>query len=206
MRQTIAIYGGAFDPPTMAHAHVVNAVLDHCDVDFIDICPSYNHRFKSNSVTFENRLDMCELGFNRLGATVKEVEKIVFEVGGDGSTRALAEYYIELAKDPKSLYYGDLFAFVIGVDNADSISTWKDPDWLIENVSFIVIPRGGYEPQKTWYRSGKHQYLDNIMPIDFSSSMARQEISQGNIDSLHMVNEDVLDYIRDKKLYISTDH
>jgi nicotinate-nucleotide adenylyltransferase len=187
----IAIFGGGFSPPTLGHLHVAKSVLDTCDIDYVDILPSYHHRFKSGMIDFEHRMRMCELNFDDLGMKTVEIEKLAYEAGSDGSTRFLAEFVSELSKSSDSIYRDCQFSFVIGVDNADTIATWKDPEWLLSNVNFIVIPRGGYSPKLDWYRKENHTFLD-VEAVEFSSTQAREGFRNGDFS---MMKDEVVDYM-----------
>lgn len=194
----IAIFGGGFSPPTLGHLYVAKSVLDNCDVDYVDIAPAYNHRFKYGMIEFEHRMRMCELNFSDVGMKTVEIEKMAAEAGSDGSTRFLAEYVRKMSKSPESFYHDCQFSFVIGVDNADTITTWKDHDWLLGNVNFIVIPRGGYSPKLDWYRTGNHSYLD-VEAVEFSSTQAREGFRNGDFS---MLKPEVVEYIHQNKIDI----
>lgn len=175
----IAIYGGAFNPPTLGHKHVIDAVLGHTDIDWVYVIPSYKHMYNKNMVPFENRLVMCKEAFGDIpNVTVLTSERTISNMScysGDGSTIELLDYIQECNRMDGS---SDNYHIVIGADNADTIDKWRDSDKLQQKANFIVIPRGDAPlPSNTpWYASNGHIYLNDIKPFSCSSSMIRHII------------------------------
>src|SRR5882724_6666783 len=63
----IALFGGSFDPPHVAHQLVALYVLETQPVDELWIVPAYAHPFGKHLVPFEHRVAMCELAAAALG-------------------------------------------------------------------------------------------------------------------------------------------
>ena len=71
MSPRIAIFGGSFNPPHVAHQLVALYVLETQPVDELWLVPAYAHPFGKQLVDFEHRVAMCELAARALGPRAK---------------------------------------------------------------------------------------------------------------------------------------
>ena len=172
----MAIYGGAFDPPTLAHTHVLSELIRLVPLKKILVVPSINHVFKTSSVSYQTRLDLCRLAFpssiNDVPIEISNIESVVAHAHPEEkiSTRMLYEYCV-------TQYATYEVKIIIGVDNADTIDTWSSASWVKQHIPFLVIPRGGYIPKESWYRlSDKDFFVEAMMPITGSSTAIREAI------------------------------
>jgi nicotinate-nucleotide adenylyltransferase len=161
--KNIALFGGAFDPPTLGHLHVAEAVGALDGIDEVWVMPSFSHMYDKRMVEFKHRVNMCTMTFSGVATTVPDEQY----VGGDGSAYDLMKYLVSKYPDCK-------FHNVIGMDNAESIDKWKNSDWLLDNLSFIVLPRGNYTPKQDWYTKSPHIFMENLEPMICSSSSVRR--------------------------------
>lgn len=180
MKPVIAIYGGAFSPPTVAHVEVAKRIADLPSISDVWVVPSYTHRFKGGSDNYHDRLELCRLAFDRFNIkiSVRQIDYAVANRGGDGSTRSVMEYLQTEYKDYD-------FRMVIGQDNAESMDTWKDPEWLMTNVKFIILPRGGCDPVSGWYTDPPHLLLNDFTGMTMSSSSVRLAIQNDDWDTVN---------------------
>ena len=195
---TVAIYGGAFNPPTIAgHRHVVDRLLalEH-GIDAVAVIPAFRHVFKPElEATFDTRLQMCRRTFAGLNVIISDAERRADNVGCNGST-------IQLIQFIKQEHPNINFRVVVGVDNADTIDSWKEPAKLIELVPFTVVARGGYTPQSDWYKKEPHRYV-KIPMQEISSSVIREAVVRGDWDFLKPnVHADVIEMIKRENLYV----
>ena len=177
----VALYGGSFNPPHVAHQLAALYVLETAPVDALWFVPAFEHAFGKPLAPFEDRLAMCELAASALGprAAVSDVER---SLGGRSLTlrtvRRLAEDHPEHA-----------FSLVIGSDLQGEVASWYRGDELARTIPFIVVGRPGSPGQSAGVR----------MP-DVSSTAVRAALAAGQpVDGL--VPRAVLDYIRRKRLY-----
>ena len=93
----IAIYGGAFNPPTLGHALVIQQVLDSQHVDHIIFAPDGKRADKDYRIEDTHRNRMLEIFFEELQK--RHGEKISFSadfLSRDGSfttTREVDAHY-----------------------------------------------------------------------------------------------------------------
>jgi len=179
----VAIFGGSFNPPHVAHQLAALYVLETAPVDALWFVPAYEHAFGKPLVAFEDRLAMCELAASALGARAR-VSDVERAIGGRSLTlrtvRRLTELHPEHA-----------FSLVIGSDLQGDVSSWYGADELVRTVPFIVVGRAG--------APGPGAPPAIAMP-EVSSTTVRAALADGKpVDGL--VPRPVLDYILRKGLY-----
>ena len=57
----VAVFGGSFDPPHVAHQAAVQMVIARDDIDRVLVVPVYDHAFDKSLAPFEHRVRMCQL-------------------------------------------------------------------------------------------------------------------------------------------------
>ena len=177
----VALFGGSFNPPHVAHQLAALYVLETAAVDALWFVPAFEHAFGKPLVAFEDRLAMCELAAAALGprAQVSDVERTL---GGRSLTLRTVRRLTEL-------HPGHSFSLVIGSDLQGDIASWYGGDELQRTVPFIVVGRPGSPAPPAGI----------VMP-DVSSSAVRAALAAGkSVEGL--VPRAVLDYIVRKGLY-----
>lgn len=181
------VYGGAFNPPTVAHFLIAGNIMAHYSDSMFYYLPAGSAYYKSSLVSSRHRIAMLELHCLRLGkkAAVSTAETAAAEFAGT--------YY--------SLKKFDNPVFVLGADNLATIATWvRYPDIVIEN-RFIVIPRFPVDLNLLFAHDEiLRKYRCNFeimsyMKLDISSSKYRNEK-----DSKYLLPE-VAQYIEANNLY-----
>ena len=89
MSDTVAVLGGSFDPPHIAHTLVASYVLSAHSVQRVLVVPCERHPFNKQLAPFEHRLEMCKLAMADLRRV--EVSDIAQKLGGAGRTLELLE-------------------------------------------------------------------------------------------------------------------
>src|SRR5437868_5417527 len=102
----LAIFGGSFDPPHLAHLAIAVHLLESERFDLILVIPSLKHPLKRAEASFEDRLAMCESAFLPLGDKIQvlDVEK------------NLSGYTIDLVRNLETLYPNATLTFLGGSD------------------------------------------------------------------------------------------
>ena len=179
----VALFGGSFNPPHVAHQLVSLYVLETAPVDELWLVPAYEHAFGKPLAPFDDRLAMCQLAAAALGprARVSDVERAI---GGRSLTlrtvRRLAELHPEHS-----------FSLVIDSDLIREVASWYDGDELARTIPFIVVGRTG---------AGPGAAASGVAMPDVSSTAVRAALAAGKpADGL--VPRAVLDYIYRKGLY-----
>ena len=207
----ILIYGGSFDPPTLAHIKGVEHALSELEdlIDEVWILPVSSHRFKNmndpNRATFDNRMDMCRIAFSSHNIrTTKPVRVLAYDMlSSSGST-------YEMLAELKKIFYANRYLVLIGKDVADVLqNSWASGFQLTQEHQFVVLPRYATEPDPLqWYLSGPHVYLELFPLLNYgwytsiSSSTVRNTLVSLNLALCGgYLDPGVLSFIIEKHLY-----
>lgn len=171
----IAVFGGSFNPPTVAHIDLAKQILSKIDeiekVIFVPVSTRYN----------KNGLapDEVRLGFlKRICQNYSNIDVSNIEIK---SPKQL--YTIETLRCIKEKYQGKNIYFVIGTDNLKELETWHEPEKILTEFKIIVLERGQDNAEQIIQDSPflnrfKTSFvkMDNIQKIDLSSSFVRSQI------------------------------
>ncbi len=161
--ETIALFGGSFDPPHIGHKAIVEA-LD--ELEFIDktvVMPTHLNPFKSKSHA------SSELRFQWLTEIFQHLNNVHidnFEVTKKRKVTSL-ESVKHLLKKYKKIY------LVIGADNIASLPSWSNYQELSNLVTFIVASRDNIEVD--------HNYFKLDIDENISSSELRDVMKSSKI-------------------------
>jgi nicotinate-nucleotide adenylyltransferase len=132
---SIALFGGSFDPPHLGHVAVVDAILSTLDIKKVIIMPAYLNPFKSKVFAPpELRLKWLKGIFS----SYDKVEVDDFELQCKRSVTTL-ETLRYLQKKYEKIY------LVIGADNLAKLSDWHGYKELKKLVTFVVASRDDIE-------------------------------------------------------------
>jgi len=189
----VAIFGGAFDPPTLGHIEVARLVLGQ--IDEVWLMPCYRHSYDKEMASPEDRLTMC-----RIAAHYDKIKVSDYEIK---LRHAAGTYHLmkTMLEDPA--FDNCRFSYIIGQDNANSFDKWLNFEKLKQLLPFIVVPRHGVKPDfsKPWFLKPPHIFLDGEAPLEISSSFIRQQVSAGVVPE--GIDRGVYDCIMRKGLYLA---
>lgn len=182
MSERIAVYGGSFDPPHIAHVLVAAWALSMGEVDRVLVLPALEHALgKSAGASFEQRVAMCERAFAALpGATVDPLEQ---ELGAPSRTFHTLEALRR--RHPTAS-----FRLVIGSDILSETHRWFRWDDVAALAPPLLVGRAGY------VNAGEASL---VMP-EVSSSRIRSALAAGE-DVTAWVPASVLAFIGAHALY-----
>lgn len=196
----VAILGGAFNPPTVAHLEVAKFILNTSRwADEVWLMPANGHMDNKQMKAPEHRIEMCKILTSNDGRIKVSDYEIKNKLGGE-------TYHMlnKLVHDDE--YENYRFAFIIGQDRANTIDTWYNSEELLKmNIPFIIIPRKGVERDKNvnWYLHEPHMYIidedKNEVP-DYSSTMARNALKTDPLNAIKILSKDVYYYIQKNNL------
>ena len=135
MSRVIAVYGGSFDPPHLAHTLVSAYVLAAHRVDQVLVVPTAQHAFDKRSAPFEHRLRMCELAMRDLHRV--EISAIEAQLPRPSLTLRLLEHLQQ--EHPEAQ-----LRLVIGTDLLPETDSWHRFDLVRELAPPLIVPRAGY--------------------------------------------------------------
>jgi len=196
-KNIIAIFGGSFNPPTIAHIDLAKQILDNIEniekIIFVPVSTKYN---KQGLALDNDRFNMLEEVCKRLDNI--EVSSIELDSPRQLYTIETLDMLQEQNKDKQ-------ICFIIGTDNLKKLETWHKADELLEKYKVIVLKRDNDDVGKiikesiflTKYKEAIIN-LENINPINLSSSYIREKLEKSE-DISNLVPTEILEEV--KKLY-----
>jgi nicotinate-nucleotide adenylyltransferase len=177
----IAIFGGSFNPPHVAHQLACAYVLATARprVERVWMVPAFKHPFDKRLAPFADRVAMCERAAGVFGGRV-EVSRIEEELGGES-------YTLPTVKALMARHPAHELALVIGADLVAERERWHGWSELSTLVPCLIVGRAG---------AGAGDVA--LPPV--SSTDVRERIASGRpIDAL--VDAGVAEYIAERGLY-----
>jgi len=200
MTQTVAVFGGSFNPPHIGHVLAAAYVLSVHAVDRVLVVPVFQHPFDKELVPFEQRLRMARLAMSPLPAV--EVSDVERELSGESRTLYTIEKLLEQGGDRT-------LRLVIGSDVLTDLPKWHRFERIAELAPPIVLGRVGY-PAKDLdlIRYGIHDEVPAAVLPEVSSTEIRSALRQGDAQTTdhgatHLLPTAVREYIADHGLYRS---
>jgi nicotinate-nucleotide adenylyltransferase len=182
MSERVAVYGGSFDPPHVAHLLAAAWVVSAADVDRIVLVPTFAHALgKEPGADFEHRLAMCARIADVVPAcTVSDVERSLPQ-----PSRTLHTLEALRARDPESTY-----RLVVGADIATQTHRWHRWDAIVALAAPLWLGREGYERPV-----GAVLDFPRVSSTEIRARLARGEVPTG------LVPNAILAYIAVHGLY-----
>jgi len=183
----IALYGGSFNPPHVAHQLVCAYVLATARpvVERVLMIPTFRHPFGKALEPFEHRVEMCRIAAAMFGGLV-EVSCIEEELGGDS-------YTLTTVKALRARHPDVAWSVVIGADLVAERERWHGWEELKTLIDFIVVGRKGNGDGNGGPATGLE-----MPPV--SSTELRARFADGrSVDG--MVDVRIADYVRAHGLY-----
>lgn len=176
--EAIAIFGGAFNPPTLAHINLAKQILDNLSnikkIIFVPVSTKYN---KSGLAEDKDR-------FNMLKTICKKIDNIEVSDIELKSSRQL--FTIETLDKIQAQNKNKKIFFIIGTDNLKQLDIWHNVDKLLEKYKVIVLKRNNDNISEIINNSNvlsNHREsiveLKNIKPINLSSTHIREKLKKG---------------------------
>ena len=189
----IGIFGGSFDPIHIGHAIIAQHIISCGAVDRLWFMVSPVNPLKvgkMRQVADTDRLRMVEM----VSHPMDGVETSAFEF-----TMPRPSYTIDTLNALQAKFPDDDFYLVIGGDNWEVFSKWRNSDEILAKYHLLVYPRLGYQvniPDELKERV----ILFDAPIIELSSTEIRERLAKGQ-SVRYYVPDEVLGYIERHDLY-----
>ncbi len=197
----IALFGGSFDPIHLGHENVVRSLLDaQPDIDRLIIMPARVNPFKldkRSAVSPEDRLEMCRLAFAHIEKCVISDYEIM---------RDTPSYTVETIRYLKSQYNDAELILAVGSDSLESLPRWYEAEEIIKSAVICAVSRSDEDISNIRQyalaveKMGGTVRIINAEPFEISSTELREKIRK-NENIACYINENVVNYIREKNIY-----
>lgn len=188
----VIIFGGAFNPPTIAHQEIyfhIQKTVPFSQFIYLPVSNLYTKRSLSSNF---HRLQMLTILIKDL--PLASVSSLEFD-----DSDYLGTYQSLLRHQEK--YPLEELAFVIGADNLHKLHKWINAKSLLSEFKFIVLNRTNMNIEDTlekdlFLKDYLHQFI--ILPnfdVDISSTKFRETFDP------EFVTKEIYDYIVQNELY-----
>lgn len=196
----VGIYGGAFDPPHLAHAALARAAIEQLQLDRLLVLPTGHAWHKDRALgAAEHRLAMARLALGGI-AGVRVDDRETRRCGPSYTIDTLTQLQAERPEDTRFL--------LIGEDQLTAFCSWHRWRDILQLARLVVARRGDAEApmQCPWLACGVA--LDRpasvtalrLPRMPHSSTDIRARVRRGEpVQSL--VGNDVASYIAQHHLY-----
>lgn len=197
----VAVFGGSFNPPHLAHVLALAVVHARFEVERILVVPTFQHPFAKQLAPYEDRVRMCELAMGWLPRV--SISRIEEELGGESKTLRTLEKLGEL-------HPGKQLRLMMGADIVVESAKWHRFDRIKEIAPPIVLGRVGVT-----FEGAPAAVLPNISSTEVRRALASLESSEvpepaagaprpGPLALDELVPRAVIEYARARSLYKST--
>lgn len=205
IKRRIGVFGGAFDPPHLAHVALARLALSFFALDELHVVPTGHAWHKSRTLTDAAlRLRMTQLAFEDLPNVVVDDREIL---------RAGPTYTIDTLQDLQAQHPGAQIYLIMGADQFATFERWHRWRDILEIAIICIAGRA----QVNWapgqfdaYKELEHRFLAlPLPPIAISATQIRRLLATGagdaqDLQNLHgLVPEAVARYISTHHLYRS---
>ena len=139
-RRSIAIFGGAFDPPHVGHAIVAQLLLNSALVDEVWVTPTGARSDKGIRTPASVRAELAAEFVSSLGGAPRvRLEPLQLNEELPGS------YTVDLMRALRERHPDCAFSMTIGSELVSDLPTWSRAPDLLKEVPFLVVLRPGAE-------------------------------------------------------------
>jgi nicotinate-nucleotide adenylyltransferase len=194
----LGVYGGAFDPPHVAHHALAQSAISQLALDQLRIFPTGQawHKMRQPSPA-QHRLAMTQLAF-------ADLTKV--QVDARETLRPGATYTIDTLNELQAENPGAELFLLMGADQFQAFGNWHRWQDIAKIATICIAARATSTSaeslnrlQNTAQTACKIQLID--MPaMDISATELRERVRQG-LSCDHLVNNEVARYIAQYHLY-----
>jgi len=197
-QRRIGVFGGAFDPPHLAHRALLETALAELKLDALRVVPTGDAWHKPRLLSAAtHRLAMVQLAFAdvpRISVDTQEIE------------RTGPSYSVDTLRHIANEEPGAELFLLMGADQAAALTTWHDWQAILQLAIICVATRAQQSNNGALFDAEKlfpERFLHLSMPATpVSATRIRSMIANGqSVQTL--VSEPVARYIADHHLYQS---
>lgn len=184
----VAVFGGSFDPPHVAHVLAAEYVLSTGEVDRVLVLPVFEHAFGKPLAPFMHRVAMTRLAM--AGESGVEVSALEESLGAPSRT-------LQLLERLQALHPDWVCRLVVGADVLTETAKWHRFDDVVRLAPLLVLGRVGV---------ARADAPAPVLP-DVSSREIRKRLATvsgkaaDDAELLRLVPRAVLEYIDEHGLY-----
>jgi nicotinate-nucleotide adenylyltransferase len=192
-KKKTGLFFGTFNPIHIGHLNIANYMAEFSDLDEVWLVVTPHNPLKKKRTLLDNhhRLAMVRVAvedFPKLKAS-----NVEFGLAQPNYTINTLVYLEEQFPDRT-------FALIMGQDNLNNISKWKNYEQLLENYWLYVYPRIGHSNTKGKFNDHPHVKLVDAPIMELSATFIRKAIKEGK-NIRPMLPEPVWVYLDEMNFY-----
>lgn len=192
----IGVFGGAFDPPHVAHVALARAAIEQLRLDVLFVIPTGEAWHKSRKLTpAAHRLEMAHLAFAELDCVVIDPRE---------TQRTGPSYTVDTLLELRTEFPPAQLFLILGADQAQALGSWHRIGEIPEIATICVAARahsarasGTFDPLSPEI-SGFRQL--QMPPMEVSATDIRLRLAHGQ-PAAPLVFDPVARYIAQHHLY-----
>jgi len=196
MQNRVAIFGGSFDPLHNGHIKIAKLASKNFNLDKIIFIPAYISPHKTDKTTTppDIRFQMVK---NSLENSKFEISEFEIIKQNKSYTSETVRHFTNNVISPNDELY-----LIIGEDSKVKFNTWKDYNYILDEVKVISVSR-----TSNVEKSAENMFIDDrflelkILNIDISSTDIRDRVKRG-LDISSLVPIEVSKIIAKERLYV----
>jgi nicotinate-nucleotide adenylyltransferase len=186
----VGLFFGSFNPPHIGHLAIANYMVEFTDISqlWFMVSPQSPLKEEGSLLREYDRLELVRLAVE--GDRRFRVSDVEFRL-------PKPSYTIHTLTSLKEKFPDHTFTLILGSDNMENFSQWKDYTKILENYRIFVYPRPGYAGENV----PQHKNISwmEAPMMDISSTFIRESIRAGK-DVRYFVSAPVWEYM-DKMNY-----
>ncbi|NQD71092.1 nicotinate-nucleotide adenylyltransferase [Sphingobacterium shayense] len=188
---SVGLFFGSFNPIHIGHLIIANYMVNYTDLDQIwfVISPQNPFKKKQSLGNMYDRLEMVNLAIE--GEDKLRASDIEFGLPQPSYTIDTLQYLQEK-------YPNKDFTLIMGEDNLQGFSKWKNADIILRDYKIIVYPRPGYSGGEL--ENHPSITITQTPVMELSSTFLRKAIKEGK-NIRYYTPDKVLEFIDKKGLY-----
>ena len=168
--QSIAVFGGSFDPVHNGHVMIARSALAELELDRLIVMPAAQSPFKPDQTLAPAaaRMKMLRAAFSG----EPEIEISSWELDRGGVSYSIETLRALAAEHPEAQLF-----YLIGADHVATLPQWREADALAAAATFVVVPRPGAQ-EEAFPQPFRGRYLQG-KPMAISASEIRERLRAG---------------------------
>ena len=192
----IGVFGGAFDPPHIAHVALARTAIEQLRLDVLFVIPTGEAWHKTRGLTpAVHRLEMSHLAFAELDCVVVDPRETL---------RAGPSYTADTLLELRTEYPGAQLFLVLGEDQAQALGSWHRIGEIPEIATICVAERADFTRAEGIFDALPSDIPGlrrlEMPPMEVSSTDIRSRVAHGQADA-PLVFDPVARYIAQHHLY-----
>lgn len=187
----IGLFFGSFNPIHVGHMIIASYMANNTYLDKVWVVVSPQNPLKEKQVLINtyDRLEMCKLAF-------QDDPKI--QVSDIELQLPQPSYTIDTLAYLKEKYPEHQFSIIMGADNLNTLSKWKNYEVILRDYKILVYPRP--KEYLSEFRDHPNVCITETPIMEISSTFIRNAIKERK-DIRYFLPTNVLDFIESKSLY-----